>query len=94
MTTPRLAPSQSASLCVFHGFVEWVVGIFDSAEVLFDVLHFLICIGGRSSMNLMVSVGVSLMVLSMSRIASFCTLSTFSRFVCAVVMRPSLQSMN
>ena len=40
-------------------------------------------------MNLMVSVGVSLVVPSMTRIASFCTLSSFSRFVCAVVVRPS-----
>ena len=23
----RFAPSQSASFCVLHGFVEWVVGI-------------------------------------------------------------------
>ena len=88
MTTPRLAPSQSASLCVFHGFVEWVVGIFDSAEVLFDVLHFLVCIGGRSSMNLMVSVGVSLMVPTMTRMPSLCTLSSCSGFVCAIVVRP------
>ena len=41
-------------------------------------------------MNLMVSVGVSLVVPSMTRIASFCTLSSFSSgFVCAVVVRPS-----
>ena len=33
-------------------------------------------------MNLMVSMGVSLAVPSMTRIASFCTLSNFSRFVC------------
>ena len=32
LTNPRLAPSQSASLCVFHGFMEWVVGIFDGAK--------------------------------------------------------------
>ena len=38
---PRLAPSQSAYLCVFHGFVEWVVGIFDGTEDWFDLLHFL-----------------------------------------------------
>ena len=41
-------------------------------------------------MNLMVSVGVSLVVPSMTRIASFCTLSSFSRFVySATVVRPS-----
>ena len=39
-------------------------------------------------MNLMVSIGMSLTVPSMTRIASFCTLSIFSRFVCAVVMKP------
>ena len=38
---PRLAPSQTASLCVFHGIVERVVGIFDDTEVCFDLLHFL-----------------------------------------------------
>ena len=43
----------------------------------------LVCIGERSGMNLTVSVGVSLVVLSMTGIASFCTLSSFSRFVCA-----------
>ena len=41
LTHPRLAPSQSASLCVFHGFVEWVVGSFDGTEVCFDLLRFL-----------------------------------------------------
>jgi len=41
---PRLAPSQSASLCVFHGIMELVVGIFDSTEVWFDLLHFLSCL--------------------------------------------------
>ena len=40
-------------------------------------------------MNLVVSMGVSLVVLSMTRIASLCTLSSFSRFVCAIVVRPS-----
>ena len=34
-----------------------------------------------ASINLMVSMGVSLVVLRMTRIASFCTLSSFSRFV-------------
>ena len=41
------------------------------------------------TMGLMVSMGVSLLVPSMTRIGSFCTLSSFSRFVCAIVMRPS-----
>ena len=40
-------------------------------------------------MNLIVSVGVSLVVPSMTHTASFCTLSTFNRFVCAIVVRPS-----
>ena len=39
-------------------------------------------------MNLMVSIGVSLVVASVTRLASFCTLSIFSRFVCAIVMKP------
>ena len=51
----------------------------------------LVCIGGRSSMNLMVSMGVSWVVPSMTRIASFCTLSSLNRFVCAIVVRRSLQ---
>ena len=43
--SPLLDPSktclfQSASLCVFHGFMEWVVGIFYNTEVCFDLLHF------------------------------------------------------
>ena len=37
----RLAPSKSAYLCVFHSFMEWVVGIFNGTEVCFDLLHFL-----------------------------------------------------
>ena len=41
------------------------------------------------TMGLMVSMGVSLVVPSMTRIASFCTLSSCSRFVCATVVRPS-----
>ena len=40
-------------------------------------------------MNRMVSVGVSLVVPSMTRIASFYALSGFSRFVCATVVRLS-----
>ena len=40
-------------------------------------------------MNLMVSVDVSMVVPSMIRIASFCTLNSFSRFVCAIVVMPS-----
>ena len=49
----------------------------------------LIFIDGRSSMNLMVSMGVSLVVPSMTCIALFCTLSSFSRFACAIVVGPS-----
>ena len=50
----------SAFLCVCHGFVEWVVGIFDGTAACFDLLYFLFCTGRRSSMNLMVSVGAQL----------------------------------
>ena len=49
----------------------------------------LVCIGGRYSMNLMVSMGVSLVVPSMTHIAMFCTLSSFSRFVYAIAVKPS-----
>jgi len=37
----KTSPSQSASPCVFHGFVEWVVRISDGTEICFDLLHFL-----------------------------------------------------
>ena len=40
-------------------------------------------------MNLMVSLGVSLVVLSITLITLFCTLSSFSRFAFAIVVRPS-----
>ena len=40
-------------------------------------------------MNLMVSVGVSLVVPIRTHIASFCALSSFSRVVCASVVRLS-----
>ena len=66
---------------------------------------YLVGAGERSSMNSMVlhydhgpgqkdrvtgdSVDVSLVVPCMTRIASFCTLSSFSRFVCAIVVRLS-----
>ena len=39
-------------------------------------------------MNFMVSVGVSLVVPTVTRIVSFCTLSDLSKFVCAIVVRP------
>ena len=66
------------------------MGISDGTKVCFNLLYFCVVFsGGRSSMNLMVSAGVSLVVPSMTRIASLCTLSSFSRFVCATVMRPS-----
>ena len=45
-------------------------------------------------MNLLVSMGVSLMVPSMTRIASFCALFSFSRFVCASVVRSNHNSVN
>ena len=50
----------------------------------------LVCIGGKSRMNLMVSVGVSFVVPSIIRTASFCTLSSFSRCYCVTVVRTSL----
>ena len=43
-------------------------------------------------MNVMVSLSVSLAVHSMTRIASFRTLFSFSRLVCAILARPSPQS--
>ena len=49
----------------------------------------LVSTGGRSSINFMVSMGVSFAVPSVIRIASFCTLSSFCRFDCAIVVRPS-----
>ena len=73
---PRLHP-------FVHGFMKWVVRILTWSTFC------LVCIGGKSSMNLMVSEGVSLVVPSMNRIASFCTLTRFSRFVCAIVVRSS-----
>ena len=53
----------------------------------------LVCVGGRSSMNLVVSVGVFFVVPGMTLIASFCTLSSFSRFVCAIAARLSPYSL-
>lgn len=45
-----------------------------SNKICFDLFPFLSgCVGGRSSMNPMVSVGVSLGVPSVTPIASFCT---------------------
>ena len=46
------------------------MGISDGTKVCFNLLYFCVVFsGGRSSMNLMVSVGVSLVVPSMTRIA-------------------------
>ena len=45
----------------------------------------LVCLSRRSSVNRMVSVGVSLVVPSMTVIASFRTRSSFPRFVCDIV---------
>ena len=44
-------------------------------------------------MNLMVSMGVSLVAPSTTRIASLYALSSFSGFVCAAVVGPNPQSM-
>ena len=83
LTHPRLAPFQSASFCVFHSFMEWLWGFSMALK------HALVCICGMSCMNLMVSMGMSLVVHSMTLFASFCTLSSFSRFVCAIAVMPS-----
>ena len=72
--------------------VEWVVGIYYSTDIVNYALTWsifcLVCVGGRSVMNLMVSVGVSLVVPSMTLIASFCTLSSFNRIVWAICIMP------
>ena len=39
----RPVPSQCTSFCVIHGFMEWVVGIFDITDVVFDLYNFLSC---------------------------------------------------
>ena len=53
LTHPRLALSQSASLCVFHSFMEWVMGIFDALKYALTYSTFcLVCIDGRSSISL------------------------------------------
>ena len=60
------------------------MGIFDGTKYDLTCSNFcLVCIGERSSMNIMVSMAVSLVVPSTTRIASICTLPSFSRFVCA-----------
>ena len=94
--SPVFDPSKTGPVPVCIPFcLPWLIHkwdrvSFDSTEVCFDLLHFLsfVLVGARSSMNLMVSVGVSLVVPSMSHIASFCTLSSFSRCVCAIAVRP------
>ena len=89
-------PIQDLPRPSLHPFVSFTAswsglwGFFTALKYALTCSTFcLVCIGGRSSINLMVSAGVSLVVLSMTYIALFCTLSTFSRFVCAVVLRPS-----
>ena len=57
----------------------------DGSEVCFDLLRFLSGLHHEPH-------GLSGCVLdgsSMTRLASLCTLSSFSRFVCAIVVRPS-----
>ena len=39
LTRPRLAPSQPASLCVFHSFLEWLVRISNGTEVCIHCFH-------------------------------------------------------
>ena len=80
---PRLHPFVSASWSGLWGFsTKFMYALTCSTFCL-------VCIGGRSSMNLEVSVAVILVVPSMTRIASFRTLSNFSRFICTIVVRPS-----
>ena len=63
------------------------MGISDRTEYALACSAFrLVCIGGRSSMNRMVSVPVSLVVPSVTVIALFCTLSSFGGFVCGTVV--------
>ena len=52
----------------------------------------LICIDGRSSMNFSVLVGVPLVVPNMTTVASFCILSSFSRFAGAIFVTRCLSS--
>ena len=42
LTRPGLVPSQSAAFHVFHGFMEWVVGIFYITEACFDQFQFFV----------------------------------------------------
>ena len=67
----------------FTASCSWLWGFSTTLKYALTCSTFcLVCTGGRSSMNLVVSVGVFLVVPSMTRIASFCTLSVFSRSVC------------
>ena len=89
LTHAKLAPP---SLHPFVFFMASWDGLWGFLMALKHALtcstYCLVCIGRRSSMNHMVSVGVSLVVPSMSYTALFCTLSSFSRFVHAIVVRP------
>ena len=66
------------------GMSVWELSGFSTAlkYALTSSIFCLVCIGGRSSVNLMVSVGVSLVFPSMTGILSFCTLASCSRVVC------------
>ena len=89
LTCPKLAMPQSASICIFHSFMEWAVGISTDWSILWPApLSVWFALVGGMAWN-MVSVGVSFVVSSMTCVASFCTLSSFSRFVCVIVVRPS-----
>ena len=70
-------PSQSASLCVFNS-ASWseLWGFSTALKYALTCSNFcLVRIGGRCSMNLVVSMGVTLVVHSTGRIASFCTVN-------------------
>lgn len=96
LTHPRLALYQSASFCVFDGFMEWFVHMFYSTEKCFDLFHLLsFCLAykiWKIEHELHGLSGWSQRVPSMTLIHTdlFCTLSIFSRFVCDTVVKLSI----
>ena len=79
----KTCPSHSASFCIFHGFLNRVVGIFDSTKLLPAPLTVWFALVGGLAWTLWSH------RVCMTRIASFCTPPSVSRFVCAVVVRLS-----
>ena len=87
----KTCPVPVCCLCVFHGFMEWIIPAGFSTALKYTLTCFSFCLlwfGGRSSTNRMVSVGVSYVVPCLTLIASFIALSSFCRFVCCIVLRP------